>query len=86
MKEAEYNYITYDTTSSFAQKLAGLNPDMIINYVSGSFTGSSEKGRVVCVRVEGKTVLSAPPSLANFNYSGVVFRTAISKHTVIIIK
>ena len=55
MKEPEYTHITYDITMYFAKKLASLNPGMIFNYVSGSFTDSSEKGKIMWARVKGKT-------------------------------
>jgi uncharacterized protein YbjT (DUF2867 family) len=55
MSEAEYSHITYDTTIRFAQQLAGLNPQMIFNYVSGAHTDSSEKGSLMWARVKGKT-------------------------------
>ncbi|TPG37543.1 NAD-dependent epimerase/dehydratase family protein [Flavobacterium pectinovorum] len=55
MDEAKYTQITYDTTMSLASKLASLNPNMVFNYVSGSHTDSSEKGRVMWARVKGKT-------------------------------
>jgi len=55
MSESEYSHITYDITIHFAQTLAGLNPEMIFDYVSGSLTDSSEKGRVMWARVKGKT-------------------------------
>ena len=41
MSEKEYSHITYDITTHFARTLASLNPQMIINYVSGSLTDSS---------------------------------------------
>jgi hypothetical protein len=55
MKEPAYSYITYDITMHFAHKLADLNPDMIFDYVSGSLTDSSEKGRIMWARIKGKT-------------------------------
>jgi uncharacterized protein YbjT (DUF2867 family) len=55
MDEAKYTKITYDTTLSFASKLASLNTEMVFTYVSGSQTDSSEKGRVMWARVKGKT-------------------------------
>jgi uncharacterized protein YbjT (DUF2867 family) len=55
MSEAEYSHITYDVTIHFAQALARLNPQMIFDYVSGSLTDSSEKGKVMWARVKGKT-------------------------------
>jgi uncharacterized protein YbjT (DUF2867 family) len=55
MSESEYSHITYDITIHFAHTLARLNPQMIFNYVSGSLTDSSEKGRIMWARVKGKT-------------------------------
>ncbi len=55
MNEADYSYVTHDITLHFADKLAKLNPGMIFNYVSGSLTDSSEKGRIMWARVKGKT-------------------------------
>jgi hypothetical protein len=53
--EEEYKKITYDLTLSFAQTLHKLNEDMFFNYVSGSGTDSTEKGRIKWARVKGKT-------------------------------
>jgi len=53
--EAEYTRITYDTTLHFATKLASLNPKMVFNYVSGSRTDDSHKGKVMWARVKGRT-------------------------------
>jgi uncharacterized protein YbjT (DUF2867 family) len=55
MSESEYSHITYDTTMHFAQKLATLNPQMVFDFVSGAYTDSSEKGRIMWARVKGKT-------------------------------
>lgn len=55
MNEEKYSFITYDTTMHFARKLAELNPDMVFNFVSGSHTDSSEKGKVMWARVKGRT-------------------------------
>jgi uncharacterized protein YbjT (DUF2867 family) len=55
MSEAEYSHITYDITLNFARKLASLNPGMVFDFVSGSHTDSSEKGRLMWARVKGKT-------------------------------
>ena len=55
MSETDYSRITYDVTIHFAQKLASLNAQMIFDYVSGSLTDSSEKGRVMWARVKGRT-------------------------------
>jgi uncharacterized protein YbjT (DUF2867 family) len=55
MSETEYSRITYDVTTRFAEKLASLNPGMVFDYVSGSLTDSSERGRIMWARVKGKT-------------------------------
>ncbi|MFY0252547.1 NAD-dependent epimerase/dehydratase family protein [Chitinophaga sp. 30R24] len=55
MKEAEYSYITYDTTLHFANVLAKLQPTMIFAYISGSLTDSTEKGKIMWARIKGKT-------------------------------
>jgi nucleoside-diphosphate-sugar epimerase len=54
MSESEYSHITYDITTHFAHKLARLNPQMIFNYVSGTLTDSSEKGRVMWAASRGR--------------------------------
>lgn len=57
MREGEYSHITYDTTVAlaFAIELLRLNPIIVFNFVSGSPTDSSERGKVMWVRVKGKT-------------------------------
>src|SRR5579872_2869329 len=55
MSESDYTRVTYDITLHFAQTLAGLNPQMVFDYVSGSLTDSSEKGKIMWARVKGKT-------------------------------
>jgi uncharacterized protein YbjT (DUF2867 family) len=55
MSESEYSRITYDITLHFAHTLARLNPQMVFDYVSGSLTDSSEKGRIMWARVKGRT-------------------------------
>lgn len=54
LKESEYTKLTYDTTMTFAK---ALNPmtEMTFNYISGSGTDSSEKGKSMWARVKGKT-------------------------------
>jgi len=54
-KEDEYTRVTYEVTVHFAEVLAGLNPGMVFDYVSGAGTDSSEKGRVMWARVKGQT-------------------------------
>ena len=55
MNEADYTRITYNTTLHFAETLAAVNPSMVFDYVSGSHTDSSEKGKLMWARVKGKT-------------------------------
>ena len=54
MKETEYTRVTYDTTLAFAKALSP-KPRMSFFYVSGAGTDGSEKGRVMWMRVKGKT-------------------------------
>jgi uncharacterized protein YbjT (DUF2867 family) len=55
MSEENYRRITYDITLAAAQTLVKLNSNMIITYVSGAGTDSSEHGRVMWARVKGQT-------------------------------
>ena len=55
MKEEEYYKMTYTLTTNFAQTLVKQNPSMTFCYISGASTDSSEKGKLMWVRVKGKT-------------------------------
>jgi len=55
MSEKKYSEITYTITEGFVKALHELNPDMVFNYVSGTGTDSTEKGRIMWARVKGKT-------------------------------
>ena len=55
LKEEKYTAITYDTVKSFVEVLFELNSSMVFNYVSGTGTDSSEKGRTMWARVKGRT-------------------------------
>ncbi len=55
LSEEQYKTITYDYTLALAKALFEINPDMILCYVSGEGTDSSEQGRSMWVRVKGKT-------------------------------
>jgi hypothetical protein len=55
MKESEYSQITYTLTLNFAKALSKINSEMILCYVSGSGTDSTEKGKLTWARVKGKT-------------------------------
>jgi hypothetical protein len=70
MDEKSYSHITYDITIHFAKKLASLNPGMVFNFISGSHTDSSEKGRIMWARVKGKTEnsLQSLPFRSQYNF------------------
>ena len=53
--EEEFYRPTYSFTKSLVDTLYGVNSNMVVNYVSGSGTDSSEKGTVMWARVKGKT-------------------------------
>jgi len=55
MSEKNYYRITYTMTETFAKTLHVLNSNMVFDYVSGTGTDSTEKGRVMWARVKGKT-------------------------------
>src|SRR5262245_25512755 len=55
VKEEKYTKVTFDTTLHFANVLLPLNPGMVFNFVTGSHTDSSEKGKLMWARVKGKT-------------------------------
>lgn len=55
LNEEKYSAITYDTVKSFAEVLFELNPTMVFNYVSGTGTDSTEKGRSMWARVKGRS-------------------------------
>lgn len=53
--EATFNTFTFDITKSLADACYSANPNMVFNYVSGTGTDSSEKGKIMWARVKGKT-------------------------------
>ncbi|MCU7494140.1 MAG: epimerase [Ignavibacteria bacterium] len=55
MSEKNYFRVTYEMTMHFAGILARLNPGMVLDYVSGAQTDSTEKGRLMWARIKGKT-------------------------------
>ncbi len=55
LNEEQYTKITFNVTKQFSDILFDLNPNMTFNYVSGTGTDSSEKGRSMWARVKGKT-------------------------------
>jgi uncharacterized protein YbjT (DUF2867 family) len=78
VKEAAYTHATFDTTLAFARTLLQLNPNMVFDFVSGSRTDSSEKGKVMWARVKGKTENAL---IKLFGKNGYNFRPAIMKGT-----
>jgi uncharacterized protein YbjT (DUF2867 family) len=55
MDEERYRHLTYDITLAAARVLARLNPQMVLVYVSGRGTDSTEHGSLMWARVKGKT-------------------------------
>lgn len=53
--EEEFTEITFDLTQKLADILYELNENMVFNYVSGTNTDSTEKGKIMWARVKGKT-------------------------------
>ena len=53
--EEEFTEITFDLTQKLADILYELNENMVFNYVSGTHTDSTEKGKTMWARVKGKT-------------------------------
>jgi hypothetical protein len=53
--EEEFTKFTYDITKSLVDACHTANPNMVFNYVSGTGTDSTEKGRIMWARVKGKT-------------------------------
>jgi uncharacterized protein YbjT (DUF2867 family) len=55
MDEERYRHLTHDITLAAAMVLAKLNPGMVLIYVTGRGTDSTEQGRLMWARVKGKT-------------------------------
>ena len=55
MTEETYTRLTYTLTTTVAETLARLNPQMTFIYVLGTGTDSSEQGRSMWGRVKGRT-------------------------------
>lgn len=69
LSEEEFTRRTYDVVVPFADQLSQTNAGMVFNYVSGSRTDSSERGKVMWARVKGKTenALMRIPFKAQYN-------------------
>jgi uncharacterized protein YbjT (DUF2867 family) len=70
MNEADYTRVTYDTTLHFAREVSRVNPGMVFDYVSGSHTDSTEKGKIMWARVKGRTenALTTLPFKGVYNF------------------
>src|SRR4051794_40600673 len=55
MDAERYRHLTYDITMAAAKTLARLNPGMVLTYVTGRGTDSTEQGSLMWARVKGKT-------------------------------
>lgn len=55
MNETDFNQITFILTKFLIDVLHAANPNMIVSYVSGQGTDSSENGKIMWARVKGKT-------------------------------
>jgi uncharacterized protein YbjT (DUF2867 family) len=55
MNEERYRHLTYDITLAAAATLAKLNPQLVLVYVTGQGTDSTEQGRLMWARIKGKT-------------------------------
>ena len=53
--EEDFTRPTFDFTKSLIDVLYETNSQMVVNYVSGAGTDSTEKGKVMWARVKGKT-------------------------------
>ena len=53
--EEEFTKFTYTITASLADACYSANPTMVMTYVSGEGTDTSEKGSTMWARVKGKT-------------------------------
>jgi uncharacterized protein YbjT (DUF2867 family) len=55
LSEERYRHLTYDIAIAAATTLARLNPGMVLIYVTGAGTDSTEQGGVMWARIKGKT-------------------------------
>ena len=55
ISEAKFHKYTYELTSSFMDVLFQTNPNMMVTYVSGQGTDSTESGNLMWANVKGKT-------------------------------
>lgn len=55
MSEEEFSTYTFDITKELVDRIYAKYPNAIFNYVSGTATDSTEKGKTMWARVKGKT-------------------------------
>ena len=55
LSEAEYSRVNYEMTLAVAKTLVRVSPGLTFEYVSGTGTDSTERGRVMWARVKGRT-------------------------------
>lgn len=55
MSEEKYRHLTYDISKAIVDVAYSINPKMMVSYVSGVGTDSSEKSKTMWARVKGKT-------------------------------
>jgi len=55
MDESQFNTLTFGITKSLADACFTASSSMVMNYVSGTGTDSTEKGKTMWARVKGKT-------------------------------
>jgi uncharacterized protein YbjT (DUF2867 family) len=84
MTEEAYTKVTYDTPMAVAKALLSVNPNMVINHISGGETDSTEKGKVMWARVKGKieNALMAMPFKAVYNLRPGFMKPAAGQQNV----
>lgn len=55
MSEEQYTVLTFGVTKALADVLYATNPQMVMNFVSGQGSDSSEQGNTMWARVKGRT-------------------------------
>ena len=55
LSESQYTQLTYEVSTSLADTLYHINPNLSFIYVSGTGTDSSEESRSMWARIKGKT-------------------------------
>jgi uncharacterized protein YbjT (DUF2867 family) len=84
MSEADYTTITYETPLRFAERLARLNPNMVLVHVSGAHTDGTEQGKVMWARIKGKAenALVRLPFKSVYNFRPSLMKTVTGQKHV----